>query len=129
MNTFKHFHLSLIAAALISLTSLSTHADDRISHYRGEASPTLEIAVQNLHSANAQLATLLSGELSAEDLGEIHELTYTLENALERLTIELEDIADDLEETHVGSERMAYDKVKSAGARYLQAIRVLIPEQ
>ena len=60
-------------------------ADERPDHYKGESSATLEQALANLSSHNTQLAAILAkDELGPEDTAKIHELTYTLENALEQ---------------------------------------------
>src|SRR5690554_1189516 len=103
--------------------------DDRISHYKGEASPTLEAAVKNLTEFNQKLeAILASDDMDIRKLAEIHQLTYTLENALERLDEELEAIEETLEEVHVGSETGKFDQVRSAGKEYLEHVRKLLPQ-
>ncbi len=103
--------------------------DNRISHYKGEPSPTLEVAVKNLTEFNQKLeAILASDDMDIRKLAEIHQLTYTLENALERLDEELEAIAETLEEVHVGSETGKFDQVRSAGKEYLEHVRKLLPQ-
>nr|WP_205738404.1 DUF6746 family protein [Halomonas endophytica] len=61
------------------------------------------------------------------DLGTIHELTYTLENALETITEEVEAMAFTLEEVHQGSETGDIERVKSNGEAYLEAAQTLVP--
>lgn len=110
------------------MASAEARDDDRIAHYKGEPSPTLEAAVKNLTEFNQKLeAILASDDLDIRKLAEIHQLTYTLENALERLDDELEAIAETLEEVHVGSETGKYDQVRKAGQEYLEHIRKLLP--
>jgi len=82
--------------------TLPVFADDRPSHYEGEPAATLEQAVANFSEYNARLETILGrGELDSGDLHEVHRLTYTLENALEKLREEMEDLAEVLEEVHI----------------------------
>lgn len=55
----------------------------------------------------------------------IHELTYTLENALETIAEALGNIAELLEEVHVASETFDVDTIQNSGASYLQAAEPL----
>ncbi|MCL5049460.1 MAG: hypothetical protein M1473_02825 [Firmicutes bacterium] len=101
-------------------------AQDRVDHYKGEPAPTLEVAMKNYVEYNQRLqAVLAKEELTTEDMVLVHELTYTLENALERIQAELEVIAETLEEVHVASETMDFETVKASGARYLKHAKVL----
>lgn len=96
--------------------------DDRPEHFKGEASENLDQALANLGSYNRKLAALLAEEsLSTAQLHEVHVLTYTLENALERIEEEVEAMAEDLEAVHVASEHADPDTVKSRGKAYLDA--------
>ncbi|WP_369412997.1 DUF6746 family protein [Halomonas alkalisoli] len=67
------------------------------------------------------------GRAELEDLGTIHELTYTLENALEKINEEVNTMAVTLEEVHLGSETGDFERVNSNGAAYLDAAQTLIP--
>ncbi|PLW82360.1 hypothetical protein CWI75_11385 [Kineobactrum sediminis] len=94
-------------------------ADDRPGHFRGEPSATLEEAFANLESYNARLRdTLDSGEVQGDDFNQIHLLTYTLENALERIESELEMLEESLEEIHIGSERGEPGRIDENAADY-----------
>lgn len=75
---------------------------------------------------NNKLEVLLSGELSLTDMAQIHQITYTLENALEKLENSIDDIEDTLEKVHKGSERADSATVKSAGKQYLIDSRKII---
>lgn len=66
--------------------------------------------------------------LPAPDLAEIHVLSYTLENALEKINEALAELADSLEEVHVASETFARDKLKKNGELYLQASRTIVKQ-
>ncbi|MAP32579.1 hypothetical protein JF541_11800 [Marinobacter hydrocarbonoclasticus] len=117
-------HLMLAAATL--LFTLPAFADDEYDHYKGEPSKTLEQAVANFSEYNNRLEQVLAGDLTPEAMNEVHQLTYTLENALGKLDHELEDIAERLEKVHKASEHAAPDTVKEQGAVYLEKSRSII---
>nr|WP_298413688.1 DUF6746 family protein [uncultured Halomonas sp.] len=120
-------HKLLLAMLCTSLLATAAHADDRPEHFEGQTANTLKEAVSNASEANAQLAKLLDqDDLTNDDFATIHELTYTLENALEKIEDELDVIADDLEEVHQGSEALDQERVRTHGTSYLEAARTLI---
>lgn len=100
--------------------------DDRPSHFKGVASPDLQTAVAHLAEYNNRLEELLKGELTAADMMQVHELTYTLEQALERIDDELDDLADTLEEVHLASENMQRDELKKIAPVYLDTARIIV---
>lgn len=69
---------------------------------------------------------LAKDSLEPTDMVKVHELTYTLENALEKLREELDGLADVLEEVHVASEQMDANTVKSQGQKYLGTAQEII---
>ena len=101
-------------------------ADDRPEHFKGLAAPDLQTAVANFSEDNKRLEKALSGELTDADLMKIHELTYTLENALEKINDDLEDLADTLEEVHIASETFKRDELKKVAPQYLETSRQII---
>lgn len=102
-------------------------ADQRIEHYEAESSESLQQALTNLQTYNDELQGILQGgELSDDDMVAIHELTYTLETALERLRGDLGDAAETLEEVHLGSESMDENKVRDQGQRYLEVLNQVL---
>ncbi len=101
-------------------------ADDRPDHFKGLESPDLQTAVANFSEYNKRLEKALSGELTDADLMKIHELTYTLENALEKINDDLEDLADTLEEVHIASETFKRDELKKVAPQYLETSRQII---
>ena len=111
----------LFAGALLALSlSATAAADERPDHYKGERSDTLEQAMANLVEYNGRLEAILAkDELGPEDTAKIHELTYTLENALARIESEVEALEETLEEVHVASERYEVDTVRTQGRKYL----------
>lgn len=119
---------ALLPAVLTSLLIATASADSSPAHFKGEPADTLSQAVANFSEYNQRLADLLAqDELSMEDLGTIHELTYTLENALEKISEEVETMAVTLEEVHLGSETGDFERVSSNGAAYLDAAQTLVP--
>jgi len=117
-------NLTLVAAAL--MFSLPALAED-YEHYEGEPAETLEQAVTNFSKYNNKLDKMLAGELTPEAMNEIHQLTYTLENALGKLNEEFADLAERLELVHKASEHADPETVKFEGSVYLEKSRKVIP--
>ncbi len=101
-------------------------AEERPDHFKGLASPDLETAVANFSEYNNRLEKALSGELTDANLVTIHELTYTLENALEKINEDLEELAETLEEVHIASETYKRDDLKKVAPVYLDTARTII---
>ncbi len=121
--------LPLLVAAPLLVFGLSGNAlaDDRPDHFEGEKATTLEEAFSHLSSYNAQLEAILAkDELGPEDTAKIHELTYTLENALDRIDSEVEDLEETLEALHVASERYEVGTVRTRGREYLDKSAKLV---
>jgi len=122
--------LALYAVVAFSTFSLSEVAlsSDRADHFQGKSAATLEEAVDNFSTHNKKLADILAkDELAATDMVEIHELTYTLENALEKIHEELEELAETLEEVHLASEKLDATVVKEKGDHYVETAAKFIP--
>lgn len=117
-------HLWIHALALLAFAIVGAAAwadDDRVEHFEGKAAKTIEQALDNLHLANQQLADLLaSGPITAEVSHEIHQLTYTLENALEHLEDELDRAQEILEQVHLASEANQGAVMATEGPKYLE---------
>ena len=120
------FALKLATAAAALIFSLPTFADEKYEHFKGEPSKTLAQAVANFSEYNNRLEQVLAGELTPEAMNEVHQLTYTLENALGKLDDELEEMAERLEKVHKASERAGATTVKEEGAVYLEKSRTII---
>ncbi len=111
----------------ISLSAVSWADSDRPAHAKGEPAETLQQAVSNLSEYNNKLEALLNkDEFSATDMHEVHMLTYTLENALQKIQADLEETAEVLEEVHIASETNKPEVVKDKGRLYLQTTRTLV---
>ncbi|WP_070988537.1 DUF6746 family protein [Halofilum ochraceum] len=117
---------SIMITAAGFLLSAPLPASD-VDHYEGKKAETLEEAVTNLREYNGRLETVLEKEeLSAEDHAQVHRLSYTLENALQRIEKELPGIAADLESVHLASERQESETVRMDGENYLKQVDTLI---
>ncbi len=119
----------LLSAVLISAALLSSalaRADERPDHFKGKPSDTLEQAVANFSEYNQKLKTILAGELTPLAMVEIHELTYTLEVALEKIHAETGKLKDVLEEVHVASEHMDTATAKTRGDSYIKAAQTIV---
>ncbi|MGM0534883.1 MAG: DUF6746 family protein [Pseudomonadota bacterium] len=118
----------LLAALCTGLLAGTAQAEERPDHFEGESADTLAEAVTQFSDTNRELADLLArDDLSNTDLGTIHELSYTLENALAKIDEAVDTMAVDLEEVHLGSESVDHERVRSNGATYLEAAQTLVP--
>lgn len=97
-------------------------------HFKGERAETLEQALKNLSTYNKKFEEMIGkGSLNNAEMAEVHKITYTLENALDRLEDELEIVEELLEDVHKASERSDYQKVVNQGRQYLDKIQVVVP--
>jgi hypothetical protein len=120
----KKITLLTLVSALAFLPIAS--AQNRSDHFKGKPAPTLEVALVNLNEANAQLAALLAQDsLSAKELLQIHQLSYTLEVALKKLGEEQARLAALMEKVHRASERNDGKTVKASGTAYLKGVAPL----
>ena len=107
---------------------LSAAADTRPDHFTAKPSDTLTQAVGHFSEYNSRLQQLLQQDtLSPEDLNHVHQLTYTLETALEKIRSELAEAAEVLEEVHVASEKFDAKAVQDRASAYLDISRQIIP--
>ncbi|MFC0444990.1 DUF6746 family protein [Pseudidiomarina halophila] len=111
---------ALLCVSFFTTTTVMAEQDERYEHYKGQPAKTLDQALFNLANYNEKMAELIKdGELSAEDMANIHQLSYTLENALQKLDKEVDTLQEVLEEVHLASETMDYETVKNQGKVYL----------
>lgn len=104
---------------LLAVLSWPALAEERVDHYQGKPAETLEQAIANFKAGNAQLKQLLEGEVTSADLAEIHQLSYTLENALGKMNKEMKVMAMLLEQVHLASETAKAQTVQGSGRAYL----------
>lgn len=120
----------ILAITALTATAFGLNAawadSDKVQHFKGLDAPDLSTALTNLSEYNQKLSQVISKEnLTAEDLAEIHQLTYTLENAIERIEDEVEDIGEILENVHVASETMEPETAQSEAKKYLEKSNLL----
>lgn len=109
-----------IALLIFTLNSPTLLAEERTDHYTGKKAESIEQAHANLSKYNNKIATLLAADkLDPTAIQKIHNITYTLENALEHLEQELEQLKADLEEIHLASERGDADTINALAPDYL----------
>lgn len=106
-----------IALALFALTATAQEVD----HYEPVPSETLAEAMENLATYNARVEEVLArDELSVSDMEEIHQYTYTMEQAVARIATSMEEIAELLEEVHLASEGDDADDLRQKAEAYLE---------
>ena len=117
----------LITSILLLSASQTTFADEKYDHFPSLESGDINTALCNIKHYNEKLAVITSKtELPAEDMVKVHELTYTLENAVNFLRETLKQVSVDLEEVHKASERLEPNIIKSAGESYLSPTTTLV---
>lgn len=129
MNKAK-FCPAVMAVCLMVGAGMAWASDDndRVDHFKGKPAETVAEALENFREANNRLAEIIAMDRpDTQAVVEVHQLTYTLENALEKIRDELEDVADVLEEVHLASERNDRETVKKRGAVYLENAQKILP--
>jgi hypothetical protein len=124
---------SILVFGAIALFSFSTasYADEqnRYEHFSGQPAKNLDQALFNLKNFNAKMAEIMAkDELTPQDMATIHQLSYTLENALQRLDEEVDTMQEVLEEVHLASESMDYETVQKQGKVYLESTGKIVKE-
>lgn len=118
--------MNYLAAAALSFGVATMAKAETVEHFKGESADSLEEAVTHFKRYNHQLEALLKKEsMSADDVTRVHELTYTLENALAKINQELDKLAMTLEEVHVASEKYDADAVLEHGGAYMDVIKTI----
>ncbi|MFV9474388.1 DUF6746 family protein [Advenella sp. RU8] len=108
------------------MLSTGALANERAPHFKGEPSETLAQAVANFSEYNQKLSGILEQDLTAENMAKIHQLTYTIENAIAKIKEEVDTMADNLEAVHIASETMDTNTAKTKGKAYLEAAGTLV---
>jgi len=118
--------INYLAAAALSFGVATMAKAEEVEHFKGESVDSLQEAVTHFKRYNQRLETLLKKDsMSAEDVTNVHELTYTLENALAKINQELAKLAATLEEVHVASEKYDADAVHEHGEAYMEVIKTI----
>lgn len=112
---------------LALLFSYNVVALEEINHFEGKSSDSIQAALCNLKTYNLALQKRTDKKhMVIQDHADIHQITYTLEVAVQKLQSELAIIAEELEKVHKGSEAANNNKVKSAGEIYLNKTSELL---
>lgn len=119
------------AAATIALlafvpAAFASEAGEPVRHYKVEPAKTLPEAVKNFSDYNAKLEAILAGDVSDAAMADVHQLTYTLENALGKMNEELTKLAETLEKLHQASEKLDREAVIRHGDEYLSVSRQVV---
>jgi hypothetical protein len=114
----------LILTATVLLASFASPAwasggGTRTAHFEAKPAETLAQAVANFAEYNDKLRAILDGKVTDSDMADVHQLTYTLENALKKINEEMAGLAVTLEEVHLASEKLDRDAVLKHGRAYL----------
>jgi len=119
---------TLLTAATVVLFMASPITADEVDHYEALPSDTLEQALTNFSTYNARMAEVLArADLDVNDMEEIHQLTYTIEVALAKITEVSEELAVTLEEVHLSSEGDNPARLRGVAEVYLDRAQVLVP--
>jgi hypothetical protein len=107
------------------------HGDEhgQVQHYKAEPAPNLKAAVANLRAYNRKLEEHLDQEMTVENMEKIHQLSYTLENALKRMDKDLDNIARVLEGMHLASEARNKEKVTGNAETYLENMSMILGQK
>lgn len=106
---------------IFSTFCFSSDKSERIDHFKGIVPASVNEAQQILTDYNKKLAKLIKKEkLDMKDMGEIHMLTYTLENQLGYMMEDLKKVADELEKLHLLSESTEAKKAQAQAVIYLK---------
>ncbi|HCC81460.1 MAG TPA: hypothetical protein DEQ25_09270 [Methylophaga sp.] len=118
--------MNYLAAAALSFGVATMAKAETVEHFEGKNAESLEEAVTNFKLYNQRLESLLKKDsMSADDVTKVHELTYTLENALAKINDELGKLAVTLEEVHLASEKYDADAVRDHGDAYMEVINTI----
>lgn len=120
----------LLTATLAMLSfvpaTFASGPGEKYTHYKGKPSETLPDAVRNFSEYNAKLGAILKGKVDDGAMAEVHELTYTLENALGKMNEEMAKLAETLEQLHLASEKLDRDAVIRHGNEYLSVSKEVV---
>lgn len=106
---------------------------ERIHHYEGDVMENAEAATKALHAKVAEIDEILKADkLEVAQLEHIHEISYTLENAIDKLRAEkagdeatLDTIDEAIQAVHFASENHEEAKVREWFARLKAGVETL----
>jgi hypothetical protein len=118
--------LNILVLMISGLLVCNAMADERPDHFKGKPADTLQQAVSNFSEYNQKLKNLLAAELTPQSMAEIHQLTYTIEVALEKIHTETGKLKVTLEDVHIASEHLDMATAKRSGDAYIEAAQTLV---
>ncbi len=120
----KQLKQLMVVTALLTLSTTIADDKDRVDHFKGIEASSVHEARELLKTYNDKLRALQNKEtMVVTDLGEIHLMTYTLENQIAYLVADLKKMADSLEELHLTSETGDIAKTAEKLDSYLKHAR------
>ncbi len=122
----KNILTATLITGAVTLSSTVMASDDR--HFKGEKVETLAEAVKQFSAQNQKFAQMIQdGTIDLKEMGEIHMMTYTMENAMKKIKKEVDEMEELLEEVHEASEHGETEKVLKNGQHYLEKAQTLVP--
>ncbi|AUD77877.1 hypothetical protein CW740_00950 [Kangiella profundi] len=121
MSLRKTVSAIILAAATVSVA----HATD-VRHFKGEKPETMAEAIAILEKYNTQLEGRIKYELTPYTMAQIHQMSYSLENALQFIEQHLEQTQENLEKVHIASETNDPETVQQKGEEYLKGTKDLL---
>ena len=112
---------ALLMALLATMAVRSVAADgNRPQHFEGQKFETWQQAQTALNLANQELKALTEQpELSIQESVKIHQLSYTMENALQFMRKQIVETELILEELHLSSESPNLEQTRKLAEQYL----------
>ena len=120
----KNLTALMLATSLMSLSQIAF--SETAKHFEGKSLESIEEALEVFKEYNEQFEAKLNTALDPLALHEIHEMSYTMENALGYIANTINTIAEDLESVHKASEHANPERVKEKGSEYLKLSRTVI---
>ncbi|WP_071798740.1 DUF6746 family protein [Natronohydrobacter thiooxidans] len=112
----------------LAMGAMPVFAEERPDHYAAETSADLAEAMDNFSTHNKRMAEILAQPAMTPDhMEDIHQLTYTLEDALAKIITEATELAERLEEVHLASEGVDAAKLTGLASAYLARAQQLVP--
>jgi len=116
----------VLFGSLLSMSSVALASSS--SHFKGEEINDLPKAVQIFSEQNKKFSAIIEkGSIELKEMGVIHQMTYSMENALKKIKKEVAEMEELLEEVHEASEHGENQKVIDDGKKYLEKAQTLIP--
>lgn len=118
----------MLVGGLLSLSSLSFASEGESKHFKGEKVENLAQAVKVFSEQNKKFAAMIAdNNVDLQEMGQIHQMTYSMENALRKIKAEVEAMEHLLEEVHEGSEKAGNQAIIKDGRKYLEKAQTLVP--